>query len=88
MWNCHSCQLAVQLVEYEKQSVLRALAIEQGGAESTAEEPNAAEPLRKRQIECALVLDPDMVQRLTLCELDNAYTEKAYVIASGETNIL
>jgi hypothetical protein len=75
VWNRHSCQLAVQLVEHEQQLALRALAIEQGGSKNTTEEPNATEPLRKRQIECALAMDSDMAQRLLACELDEAYRE-------------
>jgi hypothetical protein len=75
VWNRHSCQLAVQLVENEKQLALRTLAIEQGGGKNTTEEPSAAEPLRKRQIECALAMDSEMAQRLLACEFDEAYRE-------------
>jgi hypothetical protein len=75
VWNRHSCKLAVQHVEHKQELTLQALAIEQGGSVSTTEEPSAAEPLRGRQIECALAMDSDMVQRLSQCELDSAYTE-------------
>ena len=63
------------MVEYEQQLALPALAIEQGGSEHTPEEPSAAEPLRKRRLECALAMDSDMAQRLLPCQLDDAYTE-------------
>jgi hypothetical protein len=67
--------VALQAVEYRQQLELRALAVEQGGGESNAEGIRADSPLRMRQVDYALAVDPDMVQRLAACELDEACGE-------------
>jgi hypothetical protein len=74
-WNRHSCQIAVQSIELKQLLALQRLATEQGGGENIAEESDAQTPLRMRQIEFAVALDPDMIQRLSACELEDAYRE-------------
>jgi hypothetical protein len=74
-WNRYSCQVALRAVEYRQQLALRALAVEQSGGDINSVDASADLPLRMRQVDYALAMDPDMVKRLAPCELDDAYKE-------------
>jgi len=72
MWNRHSCDLAVQLVERLRDASLTEAALIQTGA-AGAPYDRLEESLSFRQIQCALVLDVDLLKRLSEESLDNAY---------------
>jgi hypothetical protein len=74
MWNRHSCQLAVQFIEQQREIALSASALEQG-AGVVHERENDRHPLRPGQIACALVIDADLASTLSEVDVDDAYKE-------------
>ncbi|WP_133116243.1 hypothetical protein [Mesorhizobium wenxiniae] len=74
MWNRHSCQLAVRFVERLRDaSVADAAQIQTGTAGSAYEELENS--LSFTQIQCALVLDGDLLARLARESSEDAYKE-------------
>jgi hypothetical protein len=74
MWNRHSCQLAVQFIERLRDARLTEAALVQTGAVGDPYDELEAS-LSFNQIQYALVLDSDLVARLSQEDSDNAYKE-------------
>lgn len=74
MWNRHSCELAVQFVEHQRELALRHLAVTQGGGEADAQSWEDV-PRRVQQVACALAVDADLASKLSEVTLDSAYQE-------------
>jgi hypothetical protein len=74
-WNRHSCELAVQFVEYHRDLALSHLAKGQGGTTAQPDIEDIPRPLRMRQVECALALDVDLMERVSASSRDEACQE-------------
>jgi hypothetical protein len=74
IWNRYSCQLGVQFVEQQRDSLVKRLAMQQSLSDKTDEVPT----LRELQVECALRVDNDLGAKLFDVDLERAaqYIEK------------
>jgi hypothetical protein len=75
MWNRHSCELAVQFVECHRDLTLSHRAKDQGGQIAEHDIEDIPRPLRIRQVECALALDVDLMERVSTSSRDEACQE-------------
>ena len=74
MWNRHTCQVAAEFVEHQQELALRDLAVDQS-ANRGKEQLKSARSLRSKQVECALIVDSNLAQKLYDSDPENAFTE-------------